>query len=122
MTEPDFLNTKLYAIDHSGNELDIDIHIGKPQPHDMDYATTINIKQLDVKNIKLMGVDPIQSILVAISIVKTHLKLFEKRGGKLYLGQERTPDSQFIVDVWCMADNGLEGISGELKKLLSDMK
>ena len=97
-----------YAVDAEGVARDVRINIGIPaKTGKVDYWTSVEVSGIGSRDMKekVVGVDPIQSLLIATSFVKSRLRQFESKGGVIYLQPGREAESRYSSDMWVMLDS-----------------
>jgi hypothetical protein len=96
MADPDFILTKIVAVDADGSTFDVVIRIGKPFPDNGPHVCVVQMDGVaDDQPRRTYGEGPMQALHLGLQFVKENLSYLEERGVRLYLRDEDAPDEPF---------------------------
>lgn len=102
------ISLEMFGISSDGKCATCRISILSPEKHGEDYVCNATIGGLDeTMTFPGYGVDPIQSLIMAIACVFSSVKQYEDDGWQFFLSDDRNENTRYSSCVWRDTFRGL---------------
>ncbi len=94
MSENVIASRKLKAVDSKGKAFDLEIIVGQPYEVDeVQWSCPVSLKGLDNKLDHVSGIDSLQALMLALSLIRVLVEDFVEKGGNIFWFDDSKPAS-----------------------------